>query len=284
MDTIALVDKYPSADERVIAHQISRGGGGPAAVAAVALARLGIRTAIVGTVGRDSDALEIFNIFEREGVNTSGIAIADGPTSGSVIVAAKEHSTRAISTRQPMTQAPLTSAAKKLIADSQWIHCDHVGITRLEEMGVKRGQGPKFSFDAGYGVEKFDSSIVDLFVPTDRMIRLRHPGLGLQEGIKTDALSAKNVCVATSGPEGSVGYSEVSGTVTAKGFSVDVLSTLGAGDVFHGALLAQIIQERPLQEAMLRANAVAALSCLGLDGQSAIPRANELESFLEANT
>jgi sulfofructose kinase len=70
----------------------------------------------------------------------------------------------------------------------------------------------------------------------------------------------------------------------AKGFSVDVLSTLGAGDVFHGALLAQIIQERPLQEAMLRANAVAALSCLGLDGQSAIPRTNELESFLEANT
>lgn len=283
MDTIALVDKYPSADERVIAHQIARGGGGPAAVAAVALARLGIRTAIIGTVGRDSDALEIFNIFEREGVNTSGIAISDGPTSGSVIVAAKEHSTRAISTRQPMTQAPLTSAAKNLIADSQWLHCDHVGITRLDEMGVKRGHGPKISFDAGYGVEKFDSAIVDLFVPTDRMIRLRHLGLGLEEGVKADALSAKNVCVATSGPEGSVGYSEVSGSVTAMGFSVDVLSTLGAGDVFHGALLAQIIQGRPLQDAMLRANAVAALSCLGLDGQSAIPRTNELESFLEAN-
>ena len=34
IDTIALVDKYPGEDERVIADEISRAGGGPAAVAA----------------------------------------------------------------------------------------------------------------------------------------------------------------------------------------------------------------------------------------------------------
>ena len=55
MDTIALVDRYPSEDERVLAQEIARGGGGPAAVAAVALARLGISTAIVGTIGDDAD-------------------------------------------------------------------------------------------------------------------------------------------------------------------------------------------------------------------------------------
>ena len=42
IDTVALVDRYPLEDERVIAHEIVRGGGGPAAVAAVALSRLGI--------------------------------------------------------------------------------------------------------------------------------------------------------------------------------------------------------------------------------------------------
>ncbi len=283
MDTIALVEKYPSADERVIADQIARGGGGPAAVAAVALARLGIRTAIVGTIGKDSDALEILNIFQREGVNTSGIAISDDPTAGSVIVAARENSTRAINTRQPVTQAPLTSSAKSLISQAQWLHCDHVGITRLEEMEVIRGKGPKISFDAGYGVEKFDSSLVDLFVPTDRMIALRHPGLSLEAGVTLDANSANNICVATRGPDGSVAYSAAAGYVSAPGFAVDVLSTLGAGDVFHGALLAQIIQARSLRDALLRANAVAAISCLGLDGQSAIPHTDELNSFLEAN-
>jgi sulfofructose kinase len=59
------------------------------------------------------------------------------------------------------------------------------------------------------------------------------------------------------------------------------VSTLGAGDVFHGALLAQVIQGYKLADALQRANAVAALSCLGLDGQSMIPNTSELNSFLK---
>jgi len=46
-DTIALVEKYPLEDERVLAEVIIRAGGGPAAVAAVALNRLGVSSAIV---------------------------------------------------------------------------------------------------------------------------------------------------------------------------------------------------------------------------------------------
>ena len=54
-------------------------------------------------------------------------------------------------------------------------------------------------------------------------------------------------------------------------------------DVFHGALVAQLIQGHSLQEAMRRANAVAALSCRGLDGQSMIPTTTELDAYLEAH-
>jgi sulfofructose kinase len=72
--------------------------------------------------------------------------------------------------------------------------------------------------------------------------------------------------------------------VSAPGFKVDVVSTLGAGDVFHGALMAQVVEGRPMAEALRRANAVAALSCLGLDGQSAIPTAQELNTYLEAQS
>lgn len=279
MDTIALVDKYPSEDERVLAEEISRGGGGPAAVAAVALARLGVSTAIVGTIGDDADGREILEIFKREGVDTSGISIATTPTAGSVIVASKEHSARAISTRQPMKQAPANDAAKNLVKLAQWVHCDHVGITRLEELEISRGSGPKISFDAGYGVETFDVNLVDLFVPTDRQMALRHPGHSLEAAMAKDALAAGNIVVATCGSEGSAAYSD--SFITAPGFSVEVVSTLGAGDVFHGALMAQVVENRPLREALRRANAVAALSCRGLDGQSAIPTLHELNTYLE---
>jgi sulfofructose kinase len=62
--------------------------------------------------------------------------------------------------------------------------------------------------------------------------------------------------------------------IVAPGFTVDpVVSTLGAGDVFHGALLAQLVRDVPLPEALAAANEIAALSCRALDGRSAIPRA-----------
>jgi sulfofructose kinase len=282
MDTIALVDKYPAEDERVLAHEITRGGGGPAAVAAVALARLGISTAIVGTIGDDADGREILEIFQREGVDTSGISIGRSATAGSVIVASKEHSARAISTRQPVAQAPANAAAIELVKSAQWVHCDHVGIDRLGELGISRGSGPQISFDAGYGVENFDVSLVDLFVPTDRQMALRHPGISLDAAMAADAQSAGNIVVATCGSEGSAAYTNQ--FITAAGFSVDVVSTLGAGDVFHGALMAQVVEGRPMQEALRRANAVAALSCRGLDGQSAIPTLQELNTYLEAQS
>ena len=283
IDTIALVDKYPSADERVVAQEISRAGGGPAAVAAVALSRLGIKSAIIGTIGDDADGKEVLRIFEKEGVDTSGISLGTSATAGSVIVASKEHSARAISTRQPMVQAPISEAAKKLITQAKWVHVDHVGINRLAELGISRGNGPLISFDAGYGVETFDPITVDLFVPTDRQMALRYPGIDLAVALENDSMKAGNTVVATQGSAGSAGFSPETGLVTAPGFTVDVMSTLGAGDVFHGALVAQLIQGFPLQEAMRRANAVAALSCTGLDGQSKIPTTTELDAYLEAH-
>lgn len=282
LDTVALVDRYPSEDERVIAQEIIRGGGGPAAVAAVALSRLGIKSAIIGTIGDDADGKEVLRIFEKEGVETSGISIGPTATAGSVIVASKEHSARAISTRQPMLQSAPNESAKTLAAQAQWIHVDHVGINRLSELGIRRGGGPKISFDAGYGVEKFDPMAIDLFVPTDRQMALRHPGLDLEVALENDSMKAGNTVVATQGSAGSAGFSPETGMVAARGFTVDVVSTLGAGDVFHGALLAQLIHGFSLQEAMLRANAVAALSCRGLDGQSMIPTTTELNAYLEA--
>lgn len=284
IDTIALVEKYPSEDERVIAQEISRAGGGPAAVAAVTASRLGIKSAIVGTIGDDADGQEALQIFAREGVDTSGISVGTSSTAGSVIVASREHSSRAISTRQPVLQAPINNAAKDLIAKAQWLHVDHVGIKNLTEMGSSRGKGPKISFDAGYGVESFDSSLVDLFVPTDRQMALRFPGLALAAALESDSLKARNTVVATQGAAGSSAYSAETGLVTAPGFKVDVTSTLGAGDVFHGALVAQLIYGHPLQEAMRRANAVAALSCRGLDTQSMIPTTTELDKYLEAQS
>jgi sugar/nucleoside kinase (ribokinase family) len=50
-----------------------------------------------------------------------------------------------------------------------------------------------------------------------------------------------------------------------------IVSTLGAGDVYHGALLAAVAAGLPLVDAAAFAGRTASASCAGLDGRSAIP-------------
>ena len=52
-DTILAVPRHPAADELVFASDAAVAGGGPAATAAVALARLGVPSYFVGAVGDD---------------------------------------------------------------------------------------------------------------------------------------------------------------------------------------------------------------------------------------
>jgi sugar/nucleoside kinase (ribokinase family) len=59
------------------------------------------------------------------------------------------------------------------------------------------------------------------------------------------------------------------------------VSTLGAGDVFHGALLAYLVRGASLDDALRAANTAASLSCRALDGRSAIPTLHELQRELE---
>ena len=66
-DAIALVDGFPAPDDRVVASEVAYAGGGPAATAAVAASRLGVRTAFVGTVGDDANGRAILDGVRRRG-------------------------------------------------------------------------------------------------------------------------------------------------------------------------------------------------------------------------
>ena len=77
-DAIAVVERYPGADERVVADDVLFAGGGPAATAAVAAARLGIAVALVAAVGDDEAGRKVIHDLHGEGVDVSGIAMVPG--------------------------------------------------------------------------------------------------------------------------------------------------------------------------------------------------------------
>ena len=282
LDALALVERYPGPDERVTATTLAYAGGGPAATAAVAAARLGQRTAFVGTVGDDHEGERILAGLQAEGVDTSATAVRPGARSAaSVIVVARTSATRAISNRSlPPVDLAAQPGVRALLAESAWVHLDHVGWQATMDALGSILSPPRISYDGGHQVPDFTAAGLDLYAPTIEALRLRYGDQPEPDLLRTAGAESGGSVVATQGSAGSLILDDDGDCHRIAPFPVEVVSTLGAGDVFHGALVAGLAAGYALLEAVRRANAVAALSCRALDGRSAIPRVEELEAFL----
>jgi sugar/nucleoside kinase (ribokinase family) len=266
-DTILAVPRHPAEDELVMATDVAVAGGGPAATAAVALARLGVPTALVGVVGDDATGAFIRDGLESEGVDVSELAVVPGGRSpeSAIYVGA---GTRAIAAfRGDMGPPQLSDRASRLCRAAAWVHVDQTGYGPVSGM-VPRDV--RLSIDAGNPIDGLDVRGVALYGPTEAALERDFGGADA-------ALAAgAELVVVTRGAQGCTAYT-AEGAVEAEGVPVDdPVSTLGAGDVFHGALLAAFVHGRELDDALAFANRAAALSCRGLDGRSAIPTLKEM--------
>ena len=282
-DTIALVHELPARDTRVEALEIVCAGGGPAATAAVTAARLGVPDVhFVGTVGSDESAEQIMAGLADAGVNVAGVMhSAIEPSGQSVVLVESAHGSRSIVNRpSPGLDLSARPDVAELIASAAWVHTDHIGIGGVRRVLRGSGAGPRLSVDGGNPIAGFTPVGVELDVPTERALRLRYPGTDpdLDDLLGAAVHDGARTVVVTRGAEGSAGASGDTFEV-ASAVSVEARSTLGAGDVFHGALLAAVIRGEPLAGCLTYANTVAAMSCRGLDGRSAIPTHDEAVAF-----
>lgn len=281
IDTIALIDDFPAADSRTLTNHLERAGGGVSATAAVAAARLGANVAFAGVVGDDDEGEEIITKLKQEGVNTD-LIITDGESKSatSVVIVSQNTASRAIITRQQVNhQSCVTPKLFEAVTKTKIVHLDHAGYQLLPRLGLTRGIGPKISLDHGNQISNFDPNLIDIYVPSDIRLQELHPGLSISDAVKKQADTAAQDVIVTAGSEGS--FAVIAGEYAhVPAAKVSVLSTLGAGDVFHGAIVVQYLEGRTSVDSLIRANAVAGLSCQGLDGRSAIPTAAQLETFL----
>lgn len=284
LDSIALVGTFPAPDDRLVAEDLVFAGGGPAATAAVTAARLGVPAAFVGTVGDDADGERIVDGLAAEGVDVSRVTRKRGARSAaSVIIVDRSGGTRAICAR-PGPGVDVSQAVE-LITSAEWVHTDHLGWASVRGvLGSGSASRPRLSVDAGNPIPGFTPAGVDLYAPTIEALQRIH-GDGTADELLDAALrdGALRV-VATDGRHGSRAADASGERAVARGVPVEVVSTLGAGDVFHGALVAAHVRGLALTDALHYANTTAALSCRGLDGRSAIPTHDDVTAHLRAHT
>ena len=267
-DTVLLVPRLPEADGRVVASERVEAGGGPAATAAVAVARLGVPAAFAGRVGDDEAGARVREALGREGVDVSELEVVPGGVTPRSTILVEEPTGRRAIVHHEGTVLPLAlgeRAAARCRA-AAWTHVDHAGWGAAPE-------GARISVDGGNPIPDLDLARVALYAPTESALReaFGSPQAALEAGA--------GLVVVTRGEGGSAAYGAGGVSVEAPPHAVEPLvSTLGAGDVFHGALLAALVQDAPLADALAFANRCAALSCRALDGRSAIPTPQEVHA------
>ncbi len=85
-DHFVYVDQFPRPGETILAKRAATMVGGKGANQAVAAARLGAKTRLLGFVGDDQQGRALKASIHREGVDVSGVSIATGQETGSAYV------------------------------------------------------------------------------------------------------------------------------------------------------------------------------------------------------
>ena len=287
LDAIVAVERLPGSDERVPGVDGRLSGGGVAATAAATLARLGVPVAFVGRVGDDEAGRWIRQGLEADGVRVDGLHLTAERSPVSVVLIERATGMRSLA---PFLGAggpiELTDADLEACAGANWIHIDDLGLAVLPQLAAAGIRTP-VSVDDGVGVREIAFEQVALYGPTERVVRGRFPADTLDGSLEAALAAGPRLVVATLGAAGSLAAErDAAGRIRvhrAAGHEVEVASTLGAGDVFHGALLAALGEELPVDEALRFANAAAAMSTRGLDGRSAIPTRPELDAWLASS-
>jgi sugar/nucleoside kinase (ribokinase family) len=102
------------------------------------------------------------------------------------------------------------------------------------------------------------------------------------EALKKIAGLTSSFLAGTRGPRGTIWLDADGELKETPAFPVHTVDTLGAGDIFHGALALAITEGQALDEALRFASAAAALKCTRFGGAFAAPQRPEVEELLRS--
>ena len=277
-DLVFSVDHHPLADEKMTATGFSECGGGPAANAAVAVAKLGLRSAFSGYLGDDSQGESHYQELLQYGVNTQLIQRGKSPTPISTILA-KPNGERSLVNYKGSTK-PLAAKSidfskihpKVILFDG---HQPHESLILLRKAKAKK---IPTILDAGSVHEGTLALMnkVDYLICSEKFALKKYQTL--DEAL--EKLSKKNSAVViTLGSKGLIWKRGLEGG-SLDAYSVNAIDSTGAGDAFHGAFAVGLALNKSWAECLVYASAAGALCCTEMGARLGLPSQEWLDNFL----
>jgi ribokinase len=289
VDQVVTVDRLPLPGETLIGSSMTLSPGGKGANQAVAAARRGARTVMIGAVGDDGRADDALPYLRSSGVDVSGVDTVPGPT-GLAIVSVGGDSENTIvvvpgangavgaaavgSHSAALSEAAVVVLQGEIPVDGIAAAVQHAGgrvvfnlapvidvpadvVKAADPLVVNEHEGRLLL--AAWGASATDSQATDEEARVD------------DESVVA-SLRAQGVTsvVMTRGAAGAI-VSDASGTVLVASPTVAAVDSSGAGDAFVGALAAGLAAGASLLEAAQDAVRVGAFSVTGVGTQASYP-------------
>jgi ribokinase len=305
-DLVLDIDHRPAAGETVLGSDVVTTPGGKGANQAVAAGRLGFDVAFLGCIGADSQGELLRASLTGAGVDLQGLRVVDAPTGNAIILVTPDGENSIIvspAANRFLTPAlvdelkPVWTGAAVLVAQLE-IPLETITFMLPEA----HRSGTRVVLNAAPAAVLPDEvlNVADPLVvnESEATFLLAHAGTATPHAAAVDpgdvakallSLGPRSV-VLTLGAAGAVLVERSRDTVGRDGVrvatsqdavhipghTVTVVDTTGAGDAFVGALAAHLSDGVDLQEAVRRANDVAAIAVTRRGAQESYPTREEI--------
>jgi sugar/nucleoside kinase (ribokinase family) len=288
LDEVFRVDEFPPPDGKAMATEFVAVGGGCAANAAVAIARLGGEASYAGPLGgpagQEPISDRILAGLVAEGVDCSGCVRLDGVTSALSAIFVNARGARTIATYRdhrldavtPRDAAALAAGADAVLADNRF------PTFSLPICRAALRRGVPVALDADKPADPRDplfaacSHIVFSSEALRATMGVDDPGAALLKfGEATNAFLA-----VTNGADPVLWRDHDDSIRELPVFRIAAVDTLAAGDIFHGAFTLALLEGRDTTDALRFAAAAAGVKCGRFGGSAAAPNRAEVDALL----
>ncbi|MEM9469718.1 MAG: ribokinase [Pseudomonadota bacterium] len=293
MDLNLRVKEFPSPGETLLSKSYSMTPGGKGANQALAAARIGVKTALIGKVGDDGPGIRVQKVLRRNEVITSGVTVDDDlPTGMAMVVKNKAGE------NQIIVASGANAAVSAEQAPAEILNENNILLVQMElpieqnaiVMKTARENGAKIVMNLAPAMEvpKPMLMLTDYLIVNQIEARQLGEHLKINVDQKPEKLAyalakeGKLTCVLTMGAEGSVLVTHDGKAWSMASIKVeDVIDTTGAGDCFSGTFTACLHEGKNHEVAIRYATAAAALSIQKEGALDSYPYLGDVEEMLE---
>ena len=290
-DMIIKMPRIPLPGETITGGSFSKAAGGKGANQAVAAARAGGRVTLIARVGSDlfgdtaiagfvADGIDVSCVL-KDAESPSGMALIFVAEDGENSIGVAPGANSRLSQKDIERFRDVVAAADLLVMQ---LETPMESVQAAAEIAAANGVRVILNPAPAAPVPAEVLRHVDILTPNEHEAKML-TGLEVKDEATArkaaEALMTRGVgkVLITMGSRGAFVASEAFRGMIG-GYAVQAVDSTAAGDVFNGALAVALCEDRPLREAVVFANAAAALSVTKLGAQPSIPKRQEIETFL----